>query len=69
MSQIVWGITMMTVGLFFFICAWRESQFPIYRLFVGKAKLLWGDNAHKFLQVSGAIIIIVGGAMVLGLFQ
>jgi hypothetical protein len=52
---------MAAAGLFMFVCATLKSEFLIYRLMVYRAKVLWGENnAHRFLQVSGAIIIVVG---------
>ena len=68
MSDVFWGIIMMAIGLFFVICGWTESQFSIYRMFVAKAKILWGEKAHRFLLVSGILIMIVGSVMALGLF-
>ena len=68
MSDAVWGIIMMAIGFFFAICGWKESQFSIYRLFVARSKILWGDKAHRFLLVSGIFIIFVGGVLALGLF-
>ena len=67
MSSIIWGIIMSAIGLFFTISGWKESQFPIYRLLVARSEILWGDNTHRFYQIVGIIIIIVGILMVLGL--
>ena len=58
--NVVWGVLMAAIGLFMFVCATLRSEFIIYRLMVYRAKILWGENAHRFLQVVGAIIIVVG---------
>jgi hypothetical protein len=58
--HVVWGGLMAAVGLFMFVCATLRSEFIIYRLMVYRAKILWGQNAHRFLQVSGAIIVVLG---------
>ena len=68
MNDVLWGIIMIAIGLFFVICGWTESQFSIYRLFVAKAKILWGEKAHQFLLVSGILILFAGSVMALGLF-
>jgi len=51
---------MVAAGLFMFVCATLRSDFVIYRLMVYRAKILWGEYAHRFLQVAGAIIVVLG---------
>jgi len=33
---------------------------------VARSKMLWGDNVHRFYQVVGAIVIVVGILAALG---
>ena len=58
--HILWGILIALAGLFLLICGRLKSDFIIYRLLVYRSKILWGDNVHRFHQVVGAIVIVVG---------
>ena len=51
---------MAAAGLFMLVCATLKSEFLIYRLLVYRSKMLWGENVHRFHQVAGAIIIVLG---------
>ena len=62
----LWGILMIAVGLFMLICGLIKSDFIVYRLMTARSKLLWGENVHRFYQVVGVILIIVGILAVLG---
>jgi hypothetical protein len=58
--HILWGILIVLAGLFLLVCGRLKSDFLIYRLIVARSKILWGDNTHRFHQVVGAIVIVVG---------
>ena len=58
--HILWGVLMIIAGLFMLISATLKSNFIVYRLLVHRSKILWGDNVHRFHQISGAIVIVVG---------
>ena len=58
--HILWGILIVIAGLFLLICGSIKSDFIIYRLIVYRSKMLWGDNVHRFHQIVGAIVIVVG---------
>jgi len=58
--HILWGVLIVTVGLFMLIWSRSKSDFIIYRLFVARSKLLWGEHVHRFHQVSGVIMIVFG---------
>ena len=60
--HVFWGILMAAVGLFMLVCGTLKSEFIIYRLMVDRSRALWGqgDAVHRFYQVSGLIIIILG---------
>ncbi|MGD2064964.1 MAG: hypothetical protein PVI95_00740 [Dehalococcoidia bacterium] len=58
--HLLWGILIVLAGLFLLVCGRLKSDFLIYRLIVARSKILWGDNTHRFHQIVGAIVIIVG---------
>jgi len=64
--HILWGILIILVGLFITISATVKSNFIIYRLLVYRSKILWGEHVHRFHQIAGAIVIVVGVLMALG---
>ncbi len=66
MMHIVWGIMIMAAGLFMLVCGSLKSKFIIYRLMVARSKILWGENVHRFHQVTGAIVIVFGALVTLG---
>lgn len=53
----LWGSLMALIGLFLLVSALKKSEFIIYKLFVARAKFLWGDNVHSFFVVVGVILI------------
>ena len=65
----LWGILLIIVGAFLLISASMKSEFIIYRLLVYRSKILWGDNVHRFHQVAGAIVIVVGVLVAAGIFN
>ena len=66
--HLLWGILMAAVGLFMLICGTLKSEFIIYRLMVQRSRILWGqgDAVHRFYQVTGLILIILGALWALG---
>ena len=66
--HVLWGILMAAVGLFMLVCGTLKSELFIYRLMVTRSRILWaqGDAVHRFYQVSGLIIIILGFLWALG---
>jgi len=56
----------MAAGLFMLVCASLKSQFIIYRLFVARSKILWGENVHRFHQITGTMVIVFGALVALG---
>ncbi len=65
--QILWGILVIMAGLFMLISGLMKSNFVIYRILVARSKILWGENVHRFYQISGAIVIVVGVLMTIGI--
>jgi hypothetical protein len=45
-SLVYWGTT--------------ESHFVVYRLLAARSKILWGDRVHRFYQVVGVILVVLG---------
>jgi len=64
--NILWGSLIMAAGLFMLVCASLKSQFIIYRLFVARSKILWGENVHRFHQITGTMVIVFGALVALG---
>ncbi len=64
---LLWGKLLVAIGIFLTICGWTESQLPFYRLVVARTEMLWGEKPHRFYQVVGIIIVVVGVLVALGL--
>ena len=60
---------MSAAGLFMLICGTAKSEFIIYRLMVARSRILWGegDAVHRFYQVSGLIIVVLGVLWAVGI--
>jgi hypothetical protein len=60
--HVLWGILMAAIGLFMLTRGTLKSEFIIYRLMVARSRILWGqgDAVHRFYQVTGLILIILG---------
>ena len=64
--HLLWGTLIVLAGLFLLVCGRLKSDFFIYRLIVARSKILWGDNTHRFHQIVGAIVIVVGVLVAVG---
>ena len=62
-----YGILMIVIGVFITISSFRKSEFIIYQVLVSKSRKLWGKNVHKFYQIAGMIVIVVGILVTIGL--
>ncbi len=62
----LWGSLIMATGLFMLVCGSLKSNFIIYRLMVARSKLLWGENVHRFYQITGVVVIVFGSLVALG---
>jgi len=56
----LWGLLMVVVGALMFLGARTQSNFIAYRLIAARARILWGNRVHDFLQVSGALVVVAG---------
>ncbi|MBC8350458.1 MAG: hypothetical protein H8E66_00630 [Planctomycetes bacterium] len=55
-----WGTLMAIIGLFMLVCGTVKSDYVVYRLLVARSRILWGDAVHRFFQVSGVIVAVLG---------
>lgn len=53
---------MSAAGLFMLACGTLKTEFIVYRLMVARSRVLWGDGdaVHRFYQVSGLVVFILG---------
>ena len=58
--NMLWGVLMAIIGLFMLVCGTVKSDFVVYRLLVARSRILWGDAVHRFFQVSGVIVAVLG---------
>lgn len=67
--NIVWGLSMAAAGLFMLASGTMKSEFVVYQLLVARSRILWGegDAVHRFYQVSGLIVMILGVLWATGL--
>ena len=64
--NMLWGALMAIIGLFMLVCGTVKSDFVVYRLLVARSRILWGDAVHRFYQVSGLIVAVLGILWALG---
>lgn len=65
--HIIFGLLMAAIGLFMLVCGTTKTEFIVYRLMVARSRILWGDAVHRFYQVSGLIVMILGTLWALGI--
>ena len=58
--HILWGSLMAAARLFMLACGTAKREFIICRLMVARSRILSGDAAHRFYQVSGVIVMVLG---------
>ena len=66
MMHVLWGVLIVTAGAFMFVCGRSKSEFVLYRLMAARSRILWGENVHRFYQIAGAMVIVVGALVALG---
>ncbi len=64
--HMLWGALMIAAGLFLVVCGRSRREFFIYRILVARSKNLWGENVHRFHQISGTMVIVLGLLVALG---
>jgi predicted DNA-binding transcriptional regulator len=58
--NIFWGVLMAIIGLSMLVCGTMKSDIVVYRMLVARSRILWGDAVHRFFQVSGLIVALLG---------
>jgi len=58
--HVIWGFIMAAIGLFMAVCSFTKSDFVVYRLLCARSRILWGDAVHRFYQVVGTVLIVLG---------
>ena len=58
--HVVWGLLTAVIGAVFVFWGSTTSGFVVYRALVARSRLLWGDQVHRFYQVAGVILVVLG---------
>jgi len=58
--NVLWGIVMMAIGVLFVYWGTTQSNFVVYRLLAARSRVLWGERVHRFYQVVGAVLVVLG---------
>ena len=58
--NMLWGVLTAIIGLSMLVCGTMKSDIFVYRLLVARSRILWGDAVHRFFQVSGVIVAVLG---------
>lgn len=67
--QILWGTLMFAIGIFMLVCGTLKTEFILYRLLVARSRMALGerDAVHRFYQLVGIILIVLGILWALGI--
>ena len=67
--HILWGLLMSAVGMFMLVCGTLKTDFIVYHLLVARSRIAWGegDAVHRFYQLVGIILIVLGILWALGM--
>ena len=67
--QILWGSLMSAIGTFMLVCGTLKTDFIVYRLLVARSRMALGegDAVHRFYQLVGIILIVLGILWALGM--
>lgn len=58
--NLLWGGLMAIIGLLMNVCGTATSDLGVYRLRIARSRNLSGDSVHRFFQVSGLIVALLG---------
>ena len=66
--HVFWGPVMAVIGLLMLVAGTAKSNFIVYRLLVARSRIVWGegDAVHRFYQVSGVVVIVLGVLWAMG---
>ncbi len=65
--NVVWGSLLVVIGAAFMFWGSTRSSFAVYRVLAARSSLLWGDNVHRFYQVVGVILVVLGVLWAIGI--
>ncbi len=65
--NVLWGITMMVIGVSFVYWGSTEASFVVYRALAARSRILWGERVHRFYQVVGAVLVVLGLLWAIGI--
>ena len=67
--NVFWGLLMAAAGLFMLVSGTIKSEFAVYKLLVARSRIVWGegDAVHRFYQVSGLILVVLGALWAAGI--
>ena len=58
--NVLWGLMMMAIGALFVYWGSIQSDFVVYRYLAARSRILWGERVHRFYQVVGAVLVVLG---------
>ena len=58
--NVLWGTVMMAIGASFVFWGSTGSDFVVYRYLAARSRILWGERVHRFYQVVGAALVVLG---------
>ena len=64
--NVLFGVVMAVMGGAFVCWGSTKSEFVVYRLLAARSRLLWGERVHRFYQVVGVALIVLGLLWALG---
>ncbi len=56
----LWGFMIASTGVLFVVWGTTQSEFVVYRMLVGRTRVLWGDRVHTFYRFVGVVLIVLG---------
>lgn len=57
---------MSVIGLLFVSWGTTQSDNVIYRLLKARSEILWGEQVHRFFEVVGVVLMVLGMLWALG---
>jgi len=55
-----WYLLIAAIGAYMADGGFRKSEAKPFSYLVARARLLWEDNAHRMLGISGVVIAVLG---------
>lgn len=64
--NILFGVVMAVIGVAFVRWGSTKSDSVVYRVLAARSRLMWGERVHRFYQVVGVVLVVVGLLWALG---